>query len=139
MGDFDLWSHKDEWKAAGSSFCVVVSRHGVKPIDETEGANRWCVYAYIYPKHPHFKAFDGRDMWQEAATIMPLHSGPSFLRYHLDEDGEVTSVQVGADYNHYGDDRYTHMAARDDAIGVFHDAEALFKWLADRAAIENAV
>lgn len=135
------WSHKDIWRLFGRDFMVEVSRHemparGDPPACfDSEGPHRWCVYAYIYPKHLHFAAFDGTErMLQDAARSLPLHGGPSFCRKHLNADGEVTSYQVGADYNHQHDWRYTQYATKDDARSVFNDAEELFEWLAQGAA-----
>lgn len=127
------WSHKDEWKMPGKGFLVVVSRHSVEttPSDAYDncGTNRWAVYAYIYPTHPRFEKFVGSDMWQVAATELPLHSGPSFLRFHLDENGNKTSVQIGADYNHLHDDEFTYFETKEDAYQVFNDAEKLHEFL----------
>lgn len=113
----------------GAAFMVQVSRHSVD-CQEYDGPHRWCVYAYIYPKHPHFARFDGTEtMWQDAASALPLHAGPSLVRKHLNAKGETTSYQVGADYNHHGDDRFTHYATAADAYQVFADARELFDWL----------
>lgn len=134
------WRHKDEWKKDGSGFLVVVSRHSVEVADawQPDGPHRWCVYAYVYPSHPHFAAFSGPDMWQEAASCMPLHGGPSLLRWHYDDNGKPTSVQVGCDYNHLHDSRYTHLATRDAAGSVFNDADELHEWLTATAAAETS-
>ena len=134
------WEHKDLWRLHGPNFMIEVSRHSEPVRDEggcydSEGPNRWCVYAYIYPKHPHFAAFNGtEDMWQDAAAQMPMHGGPSFCRKHMNAKGEVTSYQVGADYHHLHDWRYTQHATKDEARSVFNDAEELHKWLTERAA-----
>lgn len=123
------YRHKDEWKRQGRDFLIVVSRHSVD-VAEYEGPHRWCVYAYVYPKHPHFARFDGTEkMWQDAASALPLHGGPSFCRKHMNAAGEVTSYQVGADYNHLRDDQYTHFATAEEACSVFVDANNLFDWL----------
>lgn len=129
----DHWDHKDEWRKHGKDFLIVVSRHNGRP-DEMEGtgAHRWCVYAYIYPKHPHFANFDGPHMWQDATEGMPLHGGASLLEYPM-YDGKVTSVKVGADYHHLYDD-FTHYATKEEASEVFYDADRLFAWLQERAA-----
>ena len=111
----DNWKRKELWHRRGEGYCVEVSHHTV-PIDDSErmttfaseGENRWCVYAYIYPEHPHFAKFEGDKMWQDAALALPLHGGPSMLRWHRDANCNPTSVQVGADYNHDGDSGYTH-------------------------------
>lgn len=132
------WKRKEIWARRGNGFCVEVSRHEVSPDQFQErGVHRWCVYAYLYPPHPHFANFSGNDMWQDSADILPLHSGPSFLRWHRDDDGKPTSVQVGADYNHLHDADYTFYETADDARSVFNDADQLFDWLAERSATED--
>ena len=129
------WKHKDEWKQIGRDFQVVVSRHSVMSSEpssncyDAEGEHRWCLYAYIYPAHPHYAKFEGSNLWQDAAAI-GMHGGCSFLRRHYGDDGKVTSIQVGADYHHDGDWQYTQMATQDDARGVFNDAQELFDKLA---------
>ena len=127
------FKHKDEWSIRGTDFLVQVTRHAVAQGDMGEGVHRWAVYAYIYPKHPHFSNFSGGDMFQDAANMMPLHGGPSFLRLHIGDESSVCSVQVGADYHHLYDDRFTEYATKDDASSVFYDAENLFNWLQERA------
>ena len=128
----DHWDHKDEWRKHGTDFLVTISRHNQPSMDQFDGVNRWAVYAYIYPKHPHFANFDGPHMWQEASGAMPLHGGCSLLEYPMYE-GKVTSVKVGADYHHLHDD-FTHYATPQDAYEVFADADRLFDWLEARKA-----
>lgn len=129
------WDHKDIWRRWGKDFMVEVSRHSAPRADESgcydsEGPHRWCVYAYIYPKHPHFARFDGTEtMYQDAASALILHGGPSFCRKHMNAAGEVTSYQVGADYHHLHDWRFTQYATKEDAYSVFSDAEELFEQL----------
>ena len=125
------WKHKDEWHKRGKDFLVVVSRHSVS-VDEYGGPNRWAVYAYIYPDHPIFNSFDGPDMFQYAASTMPLHGGCSFLRYPMYKS-VITSVKVGADYNHLYDDNFGYYETKDEAYEVFNDAAQLFQWLLIRA------
>ncbi len=129
------WNRKELWRRAGDGFSVEVSRHECTPDDYGKGPHRWAVYAYIYPKHPHFKNFSGDSMFQDASNIMPFHGGPSYLRWHVDAGPEktITSVQVGADYDHLYDSPFTHMATAEDADEVFADAEALFIWLQERS------
>lgn len=124
------WRHKDEWKKRGTDFLIMVTRHSdTDPIAEiTE--HKWCVYAFIYPEHPYFCKFSGPHMWQDAACALPLHCGPSLLEYPMYE-GKITSVKVGADYSHLYDDRFSHMANRQDAHEVFSDADELYRWLCD--------
>ena len=129
------FKHNDEWSVHGTDFVVRVTRHTAQPssYDQYEGVNRWAVYAYIYPSHPHFANFAGDDMCQDAASMMPMHGGPSYLRRHF-YDGKECSIQVGADYQHLHDEHFTHYATKEDAREVFIDAEYLFNWLQERSA-----
>ena len=130
------WVHKDEWHRRGKDFLVTVKRHSVELSDLSphEGQHRWAVYAYIYPEHSYYKEFTTNEMWQSAALAMPLHCGPSYFRRHMDVDGKTTSVQVGADYHHLHDDRFSHYATDDDATRIFADADHLHDWLQARQA-----
>lgn len=133
----EQYSHKDVWSRSGSNFAVQVTRHSTSSIDDHEGPNRWAVYAYIYPKHPHFANFEGPAMWQDAAAQLHFHRGPSLLEYPMYE-GKVTSVKVGADYHHLHDDRFTHYSTSKDAHEVFADADELFEQLQTRADVAKA-
>lgn len=132
------WKHKDIWRFTDEkTFTVEVSRHQVEVPEggcyDSDLGHRWCVYAYIYPTHPHFEKFDDSDrMWQDAASAMPFHGGPSYLHRHMKmKDGKPVpvSIQVGADYNHDGDWQHTRNATQEDAHEVFADAERLVNWL----------
>lgn len=128
----DNWKKKELWKRDGRDFCVEVSRH-----EALEGLglgpNRWAVYCYIYPQHPHFKEFNGPSIWQEATEVLPLHGGCTFLRYHIADDKHrsVTSIQVGADYNRLHDEGYTFCDDPGSAYQVFRDADELYGWLTE--------
>lgn len=137
MNERQHWEHKEEWRASGTShlgFCVVVSRHevGVRD-DDDRGPHCWCVYAWIYPGHPRFKRFKDESIFQDAATELPLHGGvitnATLVRKHYTAKEGVISVQVGSDYRHLHDERFTHMATRDEAREVFRDAERLVEFL----------
>lgn len=122
------WNHKDEWRRNGNGFMVSVSRHH---IDSGEDANRWCVYAYVYPRHRIFEHMDKTD---DACVLsgcagLSCHSYVSFYKAHRDASGEVKSIQIGWDYNHDGDYQYTTYSTPDDAHMVFWDAGELFKQL----------
>ncbi len=106
-----------------------LSLHRAGPESYDDGRHRWNVYAYVYPNHPHFKNFSGPAMWQDAATAMPFHAGPSFLRWFYDDDGKPVSVKVGSDYHHLGDDGYSFVKTEAEAFGIFDDAAQLFDWL----------
>jgi hypothetical protein len=132
------WNRKELWRKYGDNFMIEISRHEETVLEpvffDSEGPHRWCVYAYIYPKHSHFAAFDGSEnMCQDAAACLPFHGGPSFCRKHLNAKGETTSYQVGADYNHLHDWRFTQQANPKDAAEVFADAQELFDVLASHA------
>lgn len=136
----EQYRRTEQYKQEGNGFLVMVSHHTVEALDESgcfdrTGPHRWCVYAYIYPSHPHFKAFDGTEtMWQSAATAMPGHGDPSLVRVHTGPKPTyyAGSYQVGWDYNHLHDWSYTQMETPEDALSVFRDADRLFDWLAER-------
>ena len=128
------WNHKDIWRKHGHNFLIEVSRHAVDYENpDNDGPNRWAVYAYVYPQHPHFAKFKGNHMWQEAATDMPMHGGPSRLQRHFDDDHAIASYEVGCDYSHLHDSVYTRMETAEDARAVFNDAQELFDWLTARS------
>ena len=131
MSEITSWTKKDLWKRLSRLFVVEVSRHSApsSSIDPYVGINRWAVYAYIYPGHRLFDRFDGDSMFQEAAASLPLHGGPSYLRVHRNNKGEIASYQVGADYHHMHDEHFTHYADEKDAYQVFSDADELFSHL----------
>lgn len=131
------WRHKDEWTKRGANFLVKVSRHADAGFDVVNGEvvrtgrveNKWCVYAFIFPKHPHFPKFEGPSLWQDAASFFDWHGGCSYLEYHRVSAEVISSVQVGCDYNHLHDDHYLDMATQEDAASVFRDADELFETL----------
>jgi len=124
-----------EWHLTGNGFHLKVWHTKKKPIPglaifDDEGRNRWCVYAYIYPNHPRFKLFKGDDLYQPATREgIYLHRGCSFCRTHQNEKGEITSYQIGSDYNHLHDNNYTFLDTAEDALQVFEDATTLYRQL----------
>lgn len=125
------WDHKDVWRRRGKDFLIEITRHNGLASD-WDGPHRWAVYAYIYPKHPHFVEFKGASLWQDATTVLHLHGSCSYLEYPM-FDGKVTSVKIGADYHHLHDDRFTHYGTPAEAYEVFSDADELFEQLQTRA------
>jgi hypothetical protein len=137
------WRHKDVWTknpASGDGFAIEVVRFTSKPYLRNEylrneGENKWCVYVYVYPQHPLFKKInptvgDTITCYDDRLPNMPLHGGCTYTQIHLTDDGkEITSIQIGADYSHYRDERYSFMATKEDAFDVFFDAEQLYKWM----------
>lgn len=122
---------KTSWAKRGSNFVVEISHHLAKYHSSDEGPNRWCIYAYISESHPHFKRFDREDssIFQEAAHELDLHGGPTYLRWYIGLKEAQTSVKVGADYHHDGDEEYTTSDNPEDAWKVFRDADKLFELL----------
>ena len=53
------------------------------------------------------------------------------LRWHRNEDGEPTSVQVGCDFNHLHDDAFSFYETREDAHEVFACAVNVFSHLSN--------
>lgn len=122
------WKPSQSWFIRSKTFSVEVKLHSENPAfnDGFGGEFRWCVYAYIFPKHPLFPKFESDQIYQDATEIMPLHCGCSYLKRSADV------VKVGCDYNHLHDDFYTHLEGPEDALSVFNDANELFDWLEDR-------
>lgn len=130
MSISDGWNHKDEWRRSGQGFMVVVSRHHFGDGEISEDENRWCVYAYVYPKH---RIFDRLDKADNAGVLrdccgLYCHSYVSLYRVHRDESGTVQSVQIGWDYNHDGDEFSTRKTPGEASV-VFWHASRLFDQL----------
>lgn len=131
------WEHKDEWWKRGKDFLVVV-KHSARPTLEdmgicfdSEGPHLWNVYAYIYPNHKLFPSFDPEgEMFQDATQSFPLHCGCTFFEAH-ERDGKVISYQIGSDYNHIYDTRFSRSEPPEDVenFEVFRDAQELYEWL----------
>lgn len=133
------WKHKDLWVLRHKDFAVEVSRHAEHAHEELDlGPNRWCVYVYVYPTHPLSGSIDlSGDLSQNSLVDLPLHGGCSFFKVHQKFKGGVTGVQIGCDYNHYGDNCYTHMATKAEASSVFQDAEELINWMLAKTEVDN--
>lgn len=129
MSEIGKWEEVHNWKRSTSTFTVEIQHHNIGYEDSVDRGNRWAVYAYIYPNHPLFKTFSGWDMFQEAACKLPLHAGPSYIRWHMDKENKPCSIQVGADYNHSGDDKFSYYDAGDVPREVCKDAEQLYQHL----------
>lgn len=132
-----VWSHKDIWKQNLGTFAVEISRHFVEPREHhQDGGNRWAIYVYIYPQHPLFETFV-KDKWAAGSIFhpnlmdIPFHCGQSYAQIWKNEGGGVASIQIGCDYHHEYDERYTFMATEEDAASVFEDAERLIERFQD--------
>ena len=120
------WNRKEEWTIKAAKCLVKVSRHEEPLLHSMPelGESRWCVYAYVYPEHSMFDKAVNNEM-----RDLPLHGGQSLFKTHYNASGEITSVQIGADYNYLHDAHFTHAHTADDAASVFADAEVLLKFL----------
>ena len=133
------FDYKEEWRLRGPDFSVKISRHNVAP-DDYRGRNRWAVYAYIYPHHRLFNQISEDSSIYDVPEL-PLHGGCTFFAVHraggarAKQPGAVvgpngiTSYEIGCDYDHLGDERFTFMRTAEDAAAVFADARDLYKAL----------
>ncbi len=126
-------AHKDEWRMVGpkNDFAVVVSRHWKATLhpairETVEYVNQWCVYAYIYPAHRLFNEASKAEGWLPAVMDLPFHGDITLKRLHFDEKKQISSVQLGADYNRCGDERFQRYVTKYEAHEVFRDAYNLF-------------
>jgi len=131
------WNQSEEWKRQCGTFCVVVKHW--KSLGAGDGDNRWNVYAYIYPKHQLFTKFTDTGMYDDACYGLPMHGGVTLLKRYIGEKGDVASIQIGCDYNHDGDSRYTHYETKDQACSVFNDAEELVGYLKDKDIVDQPI
>ena len=119
------WKHKDVYTLNGTNFAVEVVRWNFYPINnpETNNNNVWNLYVYIYPKHPAFAKYQDKDN----ADRIPFHGGCTLYQVHNNPvTNDITSIQIGCDYNHYMDHHYQEMNTMEDASSIFWDAEQLF-------------
>lgn len=134
----------DVWLARGSDFAVEVKHRdtGKPPYSmwAAPGGHHWTMYAYIYPKHPLFARLRTSGerhelMYQDAANDLPLHGGPTYFMVHrVDGQGDISSVEVGCDYQHQHlhDDMYSMAQPEEDGSPnymIADDAKTLFNHL----------
>jgi hypothetical protein len=105
------WQELRKWRRKGKDFLIEVTHY-----DESI----WNIHLYLYPDHPLFKA--DRRAFDQA----PGHCYISlFQRNRLNSDTD-TSLQVGWDYNHEGDDYYRDLR---DPGPILADADKLYDWV----------
>ena len=127
-----FYEHKELWSRRSGTFCVEVSRHENRY--QSSGPNVWCVYIYLYAKHPRFvHVASGGELGFD------LHGGETYRRIHRNEKGNPSCVQIGCDYNHLYDERFTDFDTKEDALEVFFDADKLFAWADAQTATEPDV
>lgn len=125
------WKHKDEWTIRRTGFCVVVSRHEVEPDSVTQrGPNRWAIYVYVYPSHPMFpKLGDKSGIFGDPQNEIPFHCGCSYYKAHRGDEGDITSYQIGCDYDHLYDECFSLDYTKDQAAVQFSDAAGIIKYM----------
>ena len=138
------WQHKDIWSVrySDNNFSVTVEHFTRTPIFFNEGENSWCVYVYLYPEHPLFKEINPKlgeplNTWDERFYNIPFHGGCTYAQLHINDNGTITSIQLGADYQHFGDEEYSRMSSKEDAYLVFYDAKKLINWAMNYPNLEN--
>lgn len=128
------WEHSQKWFTRIYSdrkqiAAVEVRRWSFKQPDDPEfdGEYVWNIYAMVWPEHPLFADLSAADNVFEcqAARDMEFHYGANFMKKTHGPDGAIICVEVGNDYNHYGDDWYRSCVTREDAASIFADAERL--------------
>jgi hypothetical protein len=124
---------REEWRREGSGFLVSVKHH-TEPIDKefgtSKGGHRWAVYAYVYPSHPRFATLrESMEIFDPVLGDWPLHGGCSRIHVYRLNGTEISGYEIGADYGHLGDDRFTFCDTPDMATRVFFDADLLFEFL----------
>lgn len=131
------YSHKDVYtRRKGILFTIEICRLSVEDYDPykefSRGENRWFVYAYLYPNHPLW------EFLKEKSTDNPswlfnlnVHGNMSYYSVWKDVKCNVTSYELGWDYNHPGDDRFTYYKTPEEARSVFCDADRLYSILSN--------
>lgn len=109
-----------KWIRYGKTFSVVVNHHTTP-----SGAHRWCVYLHLSPGHPAFKLCRP-DQGMIDQPYFACHSYMSFFQPHYGAAGNITSFQLGWDYNHDGD-YYDEDGNPEDVPTVFWDADRLYE------------
>ncbi len=111
---------------------VCVRHHTVPPseFDDERGTHRWAVYAYLYPGHRLFPSMhEGMGNWDDAFDEWPLHGGCSRILVYRVDGIEISSFEIGSDYDHSYDHHCTHWGTPAEASEVFRDADRLFTFL----------
>ncbi len=114
---------KEEWKSSNNrqQYLVVVCHW-------TDGDceyNYWNIYVYIYPGNPLFESLTHANAMHDDAVMSLSIPGLSFFKKHYNDNCEITSVQIGGDYHHLGQDRFRGFTTPKEAREVFMDAEEL--------------
>ncbi len=126
------WQPKEEWSFTDNKSFRVTVKHWVNDwADSTgrRGPDNWNVYIHVYPAHPHFPLFNAdMDSGDSACQAYDFHGGATYFTAHRKKDS-VSSYEIGCDYAHLYDERFSRMATKDQAREVFLDAENLVRYM----------
>lgn len=131
------FKHKNCYVLSGEHFAVEITRHSVDIALSFDGGQRWCVYAYIHPKHPFFKIvnkIDPDDYFNSMYSLEVnnlLHGGCTYFVKINQKSYKMNNkyIKFGADYNHYEDKRFTFYKDLYEAFDVHDDAKRLYDYL----------
>ena len=96
-----------------------------------QGPNHWTMYVYIYPGHRLFARMEEVESgasYGEATDSFPFHGGCTYFERSYDSAGNLRHAQVGCDYQHYRDERFSHYHTKEEAAEVFSDADDLLAY-----------
>lgn len=141
------YKEKRIWTKQCDTHSIEISRHEKGYAPDGEGKYAWCVYVYVYPKHPLFVQLDINSssyLYNDIISRMPLHGGCTYcsINYTDHERGGAgedyktveleapkrISIKIGCDYAHLYDEGFSFI---EDPMGtaIFREAEDLDEWM----------
>lgn len=125
------WQITKHFWVRGENFTICI-KQSICEKDKffNTGGNLWTLYAYIFPKHKLFEKLriKSESCYPEITYSMPLHMGCSYYEEYFDQNQNPIRLEVGCDYNHLYDERYSFMENEEQASTIFIDAEVLFNY-----------
>lgn len=131
----------DWWKAESKRIWYVCreKKFTVEVVAwHSESGWHWNVYAYV---------FEGHDLFSRPEVLIgsaPLHGGCTLdkrttsepaLGIRYDWQRKNTTIQIGSDYGHYGDEAYANFGPEHGIPpAIVDDANELAAWLKQEAA-----
>lgn len=115
---FSSWHKSEKMIKGGDNFKVEIVRWG-----GYNNTNNWNVYCYIYPEHPYFDKVCNKE-----TDFLYFHRGISFREVHRDNNNNITSIQLGSDYQHMFDE-FSSINNFEEATDIVRDAEKLYNQL----------
>ncbi len=97
---------------------------------------KWFIYICLFKTHSLFPFFENvtSENYFSADTKVEMHGGVTFFQRQYNDAAELTSVKIGCDYQHYGDDRF---GEEEDSATVYEDAKELHIFLNEKCSITN--